>query len=74
MRTRVYEEDREDVIGWFRRENLIKRLENGQGTYTAVYRLIDTGTPMYTATKVMRLQGTNRVIIGVSVTDMQSRQ
>ena len=73
VRIRVYEEDR-DVIDWFRKENIVKRLENGQGTYTAVYRLIDTGTPMYTATKVMRLQGTNRVIIGVSVGEMQSRQ
>ena len=74
VRIRVYEEDREDVIDWFRKENIVKRLESGQGTYTAVYRLIDTGTPMYTATKVMRLQGTNRVIIGVSVGEMQSRQ
>ena len=74
VRIRVYEEDREDVINWFRKENIVERLEKGQGTYTAVYRLIDTGTPMYTATKVMRLQGTNRVIIGVSVGEMQSRQ
>ena len=42
--------------------------------FTATYRLIDSGTPVYVNMKVTRLQGTNRIILGVSVIDSQMKQ
>ena len=37
-------------------------------------RLVDTGAPMYVNMKITRMQGTNRIIIGVSIIDAQMKQ
>ena len=71
--TRIYEDDREDFLKMFSKENVLHELD-AQGVFTATYRLIDTGTPMYVNMKITRMQGRNRLILGVSVIDAQMKQ
>jgi hypothetical protein len=72
--TRIYEEDREPFLAGFSKEKLIRELD-AQGVYTATYRLIDTGTPMYVSMKITRMHPNgNRIILGISVIDAQMRQ
>lgn len=71
--TRIYEEDREFFLAWFTKEKIVKELDE-QGVFTATYRLVDTGVPVYVNMKINRMQGTNRIILGVSVVDSQMKQ
>ncbi len=71
--TRIYEEEREPLMKWFTRENIIRELDV-QGVFTTSFRVIDTGTPMYVNIKITRMQGRNRIIVGVSVIDAQMKQ
>ena len=69
---RVYEEDREPFLAWFTLENIVRELDR-QGVFTATYRLIDTGYPMYVSMKITRMPGGNRIIIGISIIDAQMK-
>ncbi|MBR0268382.1 MAG: GGDEF and EAL domain-containing protein [Clostridia bacterium] len=71
--TRIYEDDRELFLTWFTKENVIRELDE-HGVFTTVYRLIDTGEPVYAHMKITRMQGTNRIILGVSIIDSQMKQ
>ena len=72
--TRIYAEDREMFLNWFSRENIIRELDE-HGAFTATYRLIDTGAPLYASMKITRLQPRgNRIILGVSIIDSQMKQ
>ena len=72
--TRIYEEDRETFLAGFSKEKLIRELDT-QGVYTATYRLIDTGAPMYVSMKITRMHPNgNRIIMGISIIDAQMRQ
>ena len=71
--TRIYEEDREMFLTWFTKDNVIRELEE-HGVFTTVYRLVDTGEPVYAHLKITRMQGTNRIILGVSIIDSQMKQ
>ena len=72
--TRIYEEDRELFMNWFSRENIVRELDE-RGVFTATYRLIDTGVPVYVNMKVTRLQpGGSKIIMGISVVDAQMKQ
>ena len=66
--TRIYADDREPFLAWFTRDHVLKELEE-HGVVTTSYRLIDTGTPVYAGMKITRLQGTNRIILGISLID-----
>ena len=66
--TRIYEEDREPFLSIFTKENVLREVDT-QGVFTTTYRLIDTGTPMYVNMKITRMQGGNRLILGVSIID-----
>ena len=70
---RIYEGDREMFMSLFTRENILRELD-GQGVFTITCRIIDTGTPVYVNIKVTRMQGTNRIIMGISIIDAQTRQ
>ncbi|MBR6890279.1 MAG: EAL domain-containing protein, partial [Clostridia bacterium] len=71
---RIYEDDRELFTNWFSRENIIREL-GVHGVFTATYRLIDSGAPVYVNMKVTRMQpGGNRIIMGISVIDAQMKQ
>ena len=72
-KTRIFEEDRKWFLTWFTKENVIRELDE-QGVLTATYRLIDTGSPVHVTMKITRLQGTNRIILGVSLIDSQIKQ
>ena len=71
--TRIYEEDREAFLKWFTKENVLREIDV-QGVFTATYRLIDTGTPVYVSMKITRMNGGNRLILGISIIDAQMKQ
>lgn len=71
--TRIYEEDREDFLNLFTKENVLRDIDR-QGVFTTTYRLIDTGTPMYVNMKITRMRGGNRLILGVSIIDARMKQ
>jgi hypothetical protein len=72
--TRIYEEDRAGFLDSFTKEKVIRELED-QGVFTATYRLIDNGKPMYVNMKITRMHPNgNRIIIGISIIDGQMRQ
>ena len=69
---RIFKEDRETFLKWFTRDNVLHELDT-QGAFTTTYRLIDTGEPMYVNMKITRMQGGNRLIIGISIIDAQMK-
>ncbi|MBR0367166.1 MAG: EAL domain-containing protein [Clostridia bacterium] len=71
--TRIYEEDRAAFLAWFSKENILRELRE-QGVFTATYRLIDTGAPLYANMKITRMPGGNRIIVGISIIDSQMKQ
>ena len=71
--TRIYTADRELFLEWFNKENIIRELD-AHGVFTSTYRLIDSGEPIYVNMKIIRMQGGNRIIIGVSIIDSQMKQ
>lgn len=71
---RIYEEDREIFYAAFSKEHILHALEQ-QGSFTARYRLIDTGDPVYMNLKASRLPSKgNRIIIAISNIDAQMKQ
>jgi EAL domain-containing protein (putative c-di-GMP-specific phosphodiesterase class I) len=71
--TRICQEDREMFMSLFTRENVLRTIDE-QGIFTTVYRLMDTGIPVYVNMKVTRMRGSNHLILGVSVVDAPMRQ
>lgn len=71
--TRIYDEDREPFLALFTKENVVRDVDT-QGVFTATYRLIDSGTPLYVNMKITRMKNGNRLILGVSMIDAQMKQ
>ena len=72
--TRVYEPDREAFLAGFSREKILEELDR-QSVYTATYRLIEAGKPLYVTMKITRMQtDRNKIILGVSIVDSQMKQ
>ena len=71
--TRIYHEDRERFLALFTKENVLRTIDE-QGIFTTVYRLIDTGTPVYVNMKITRMHGKNRLILGISIVDAPMKQ
>ena len=72
--TRIYERDREQFLARFTKENVIRELDE-QGVFTATYRLLDSGEPVYVNMKISRLHAdANQIIVGISSVDSQMRQ
>ncbi len=69
---RIYEEDRKLFLNRFTKDNILHELDE-QGVFTTTYRLMNTGTPVYTNMKITRLQRGNRIIIGISTVDAQMK-
>ncbi|MBQ7370991.1 MAG: hypothetical protein IJW67_03745, partial [Blautia sp.] len=66
--------DREAFLAKFTRENILRELD-AQGVFTATYRLVDSGMPMYVNMKIMRMQPDGKhLIIGISTIDAQMKQ
>ena len=71
---RIYSEDREWMLNNFTKENILRELDR-QGVFTATYRLMDSGKPVYASMKVMRMQSDDsHIIIGISIVDSQMKQ
>ena len=72
--TRIYKEDRDQFLASFTKENVIRELDR-QGTFTATYRLLDNGEPMYVNMKVSRMRNNaQKIIVGISIVDSQMKQ
>jgi hypothetical protein len=72
--TRIYKEDREQFLANFTKENVIRELEK-QGSFTATYRLVDSGEPIYANMKISRMRtSSNKIIVGISIVDSQMKQ
>jgi hypothetical protein len=72
--TRVYEKDQEALLEKLTRENILSKLD-AQDAYTIIYRLIDTGVPVYAQMKITRMEAdADHIIIGVSIIDAQMKQ
>ena len=72
--TRIYEEDREQLLASFSKDIVVRELDK-QGVYSATYRLIDTGEPVYVSMKITRLHaGGSQIIVGISIVDSQMKQ
>ena len=72
-KARIYEEDREAFLAGFSKQKIIEELDS-HGVYNVIYRLVDNGTPIYVNMKITRMQGGNRIILGVSIIDSQMKQ
>ena len=72
--SRIYEPDREAFYAAFSKEKIVQALDQ-QGMFTATYRLMDTGVPVYANMKIMRMQSdSKRIIIGISIVDAQMKE
>ena len=71
--TRIYEEDREPFLAGFSRQKVIDEMDR-HGVYTATYRIVDTGIPMYVNMKMTRMQGGNKIILGISIIDSRMKE
>ena len=72
--TRIYEEDRVPFLINFTKENIEHALDEN-GVFTATYRLIDTGEPVYAHMKITRMpQDKKHIILGVSIIDSQMKK
>lgn len=71
--TSIYAEDREPFLALFTKENVLRDVDT-QGVFTTIYRLIDTGTPLYVNMKITRMKNSNRLILGISMIDAQMKQ
>ena len=72
--THIYEEDRDDFIRNFTKENIIMSIEK-QGTFLHTYRLLKYGVPLYVNMKAMPMQKNKKhIVIGVTNIDAQMRQ
>ena len=70
---RIHEADRDAFRSAFTKETILRELD-AQGVFTATFRLLDAGGSVYVQVKVTRMQGGNRIILGVSNVDAQMRQ
>lgn len=72
--TRIYEEDREPFLKRFTKEKVLSELDK-HGLFTASYRLIDTGKPVYVNMKITKMPPEGRyLIIGISIIDSLMKQ
>lgn len=69
----VYEEDRETFLALFTKENILRNLDT-QSVFATTCRLMEAGKPMYVNIKISRLQGRNRIILGINNIDAQMKQ
>ena len=70
---RIYEKDQESFLGWFTKENIV-RLMDQEGSFTYVYRLMDSGEPVYARMKIVRMvNDADHVIVGISIIDAEMK-
>ncbi len=73
-RLRLYQDDQEDFVNTFTRQNVVRALDT-QGMFKATYRLMIDGKPTYVDLKAVRMPGDpTHIIVGMSDVDAQMRQ
>ena len=71
---RIYEDDRPFFLTNFKKENILKEL-NEHGTFKTNFRITDSGTPTYVNMKISRMMSdANHIIIGISLIDSHMKQ
>ena len=72
-RDMIYEEDVENFVFSFTKENIVRSLKQ-QGTFTLSYRQLVEGEPVHVSLKAMRLSTKGReIIIGINIVEAQAR-
>ena len=71
-RTFLHEEDRDEFIRAFTKENILRAID-ATGAFTWTYRQIINGIPTYVSMKAVRM-GPKHLIIGVNNVDAQMKQ
>ena len=67
---RISPDDRAGFLNWFTKENLAKKVDT-EGASTITCRLIDSSSPMHVRMKAARMQGSDRIILGVSILNLK---
>ncbi len=72
---RIYPDDRQLLLTWFTKANVISELDQ-RGVFFTTYRLIETetGKPIYVQMKIMRIPNTGRIILGVNIIDSRMKR
>ena len=68
---RISENDRAAFLDWFTKENLSKAAD-GHGVSSVSYSLIENDSAMRVLMKANRMEGTDRIILGVSIMDVRT--
>ena len=68
---RISADDRDRFLKWFTKENLAKVVRK-QEVATSAFRLLDKDSTMQVSMKVTRMQDANRIILGVSIIDIEA--
>ncbi len=68
---RISADDRDRFLEWFTKENLVEEVEK-QEVATSTYKLVEKDSTMRVSMKVTRMQGSNRIILGVSIFDTRA--
>ena len=69
----LHENDRDQFISTFTKENVIKALDE-RGAFTLTFRQLIDGEPKYVNLKAVRMDDKRYIIIGVNNVDLQLRQ
>lgn len=71
--TMLHEDDREMFVGVFRKDNIVKTIDE-HGTFTLTYRMLINGEPVYLNMKATKMKGDDKhLIIGVNNVDEQMK-
>lgn len=68
---RISTDDRDRFLRWFTKENLENEVGKQEVT-TNSFRLMNKNSTMRVSMKVTRMQGTNRIILGVSIINSEA--
>lgn len=68
---RISENDRAAFLDWFTKESLSKAAD-GYGVSSVSYSLINNDSAMRVLMKATRMEGTDRIILGVSILDVRT--
>ena len=70
--TRLHKDDVDLFLKLFKKDNIVKTIDE-QGSFSHTYRLMVNGVPNYVNMKIVRMNNTDKLIIGVSNVDGQMR-
>ncbi len=70
---RIFQQDQEAFLDRLTKDAVIRTLDE-EGSFTHVYRLVDSGAPVYARMKIMRaMEDADHIIVGISIIDAEMR-